>query len=208
MLLSSVGSALNGENVANCRSPWAERMGEQLASPEVTIMDDPLTPAPLCARYDDEGSPARVKHLLRSGVLESFLRDNYNAPSTGNGLRRSPSDMRESFLNPLTVKPMNLCVLPGRGEREDLISQVDEGVLVEKFAWPEADPFTGRFALEVRCGLLIKNGEVTGTVKNALLTGNMLEALSRVEAIGADLTCTGNATVPTMSFRGMELLGD
>jgi PmbA protein len=91
---------------------------------------------------------------------------------------------------------------------EDIISQTQDGVLIEKFAWPEADPFTGRFALEVRCGLMISAGEVVGTVKNALLTGNMFEALRQVETIGADIVCTGNASVPTVSFQGMELVGN
>lgn len=208
MLLSSAGSALNGENVANGRSRWAGSMGEAVTSEALTIMDDPTLPAPLCARFDDEGTPAQVKVLVKDGVLQSFLYDNYNGISTGNGLRRSASDAQGSYSHAVAVKPMNLRVLPGKGGVEDIISQTQDGVLIEKFAWPEADPFTGRFALEVRCGLMISAGEVVGTVKNALLTGNMFEALRQVETIGADIVCTGNASVPTVSFQGMELVGN
>lgn len=208
MLLSSAGSALNGENVVNGRSHWRGSLGQDVASPEVTLVDDPRIPGPLCSRFDDEGTPAKAKTLVQAGVLQSFLYDNYNGDSTGNGMRRSASDAQGSYNHAVSIKAMNLCLLPGRGGVEDLISQTDQGILVEKFAWPEADPFTGRFALEVRCGLVIRKGEVVGSVKNALLTGNMFDALKQVESIGADTVCTGNVSIPTVSFRGMELVGN
>lgn len=208
MLISSAGSALNGENVVNGRSHWRNSIGEEVASPEVTLVDDPRIPAPLCSRFDDEGTPSSVKTLVQRGMLQSFLYDNYNGDSTGNGMRKSASDVQGSYNHAVSIKPMNLCLLPGRGGMEELISQTDQGVLVEKFAWPEADPFTGRFALEVRCGLLVRKGEVVGSVKNALLTGNMYDALRNVELIGDDTVCTGNVSIPSVSFRGMELVGN
>jgi len=208
MLLSSAGSALNGENVVNGRSKWSKSIGELVASEKVTLLDDPTRPAPLCARFDDEGSPCFKKTLIEDGILKMHLYDNYNGTSTGNGLRRSPTDFQDSFFSPVSIKPMNLTVIPGRISKDEIVSETKNGIIIEKFAWPEADPFTGRFALEVRCGQLIKAGSIVGTVKNALLTGNMFESLRHVNFIGNDLVNTGNATIPTMSFEGMELVGN
>lgn len=208
ILLSSAGSALNGENVVTGRSKWAKLVGDRVASDELTLMDDPTRPAPLCARFDDEGSPCYTKSLVKNGILKTHLYDNYNGISTGNGLRRSATDFQDSFFQSVSIKPMNLTVLPGRLSNEDIIRETKNGIVVEKFAWPEADPFTGRFALEVRCGLVVKSGLVTGTIKNALLTGNMFESLQSVNFIGNNLVNTGNSTMPTMSFEGMELIGN
>jgi TldD protein len=103
---------------------------------------------------------------------------------------------------------MNIIVSPGRYSRDDIISQTDNGILVEKFAWPEADPLTGRFGLEVRCGHLIKDGRITDTVNNALLMGSMFDSLGNIEFIGNDPVIEGCVTVPTMSFSGAELTGN
>ena len=67
---------------------------------------------------------------------------------------------------------------------------------------------TGRFGLNVRCGYIIRNGEIVDTVNNALLMGNMLEAVRNVELIGNDSRQMGVVTVPTMSFSGTELVGN
>ena len=208
MLLSSAGSALNGENVLNGRSRWANSVGEAIASDNLTILDDPTRPAPLCARFDDEGSPCYTKTLVENGILKMHLYDNYNGTSTGNGLRRSAIDFQDSFCSPVSIKPMNLTVVPGRISEAEIIKETKCGIIVEKFAWPEADPFTGRFALEVRCGLMVEAGSIIGTIKNALLTGNMFDSLFRVNFISDTLVNTGNSTIPTMSFEGMELIGN
>jgi TldD protein len=99
-------------------------------------------------------------------------------------------------------------VKPGKLTREQIIEQTDNGILVEKFAWPEADELTGRFGLNVRSGYIIRKGEIAGVVNNALLMGNMLEAVKEVEAIGNDPAQMGVITVPTMSFSGTELVGN
>ncbi len=208
MILTSVGSAVNGENVKYGRSVWKDSVGQEVASKELTMIDDPTVPAPLSCVFDDEGTPTEKRTVIEDGVLRSFLRDSFCGESTGNGMRRSSVEAQGAFERTPIVKPLNLTVRPGRYSRDEIVSQTDRGILVERFANPEADELSGRFGLNVRCGYLIRNGEVVGVVNNSLLMGNMLEAVKSIEMIGSDVVQTGVISVPTMSFSGAELAGN
>jgi len=208
MMMSSAGSALNGENVLYKRSPWSDKINTEVASRSLTMVDDPTVPGPLCSAFDDEGFPSRKKTLIDKGVLRSFVRDGFTGDSTGNGMRRNSTDAQNIYNSAVTAKPMNMIVSPGKYSIDEITAQTDNGILVEKFAWPEADPLTGRFGLEVRCGYMVRKGKIAGTVNNALLTGNMIDMLGNIEFIGSDLKNLGCVTVPTMSFSGAELVGN
>ena len=138
----------------------------------------------------------------------SFIRDSFCGDSTGNGMRRSSVEAQGAYERTPTIKPLNLTVSPGSLSRDDIIAQTDNGILVEKFAWPEADELTGRFGLNVRCGYIIRKGEIVETINNALLMGNMIDAVANIEAIGNDPKQMGVISVPTMSFSGTELVGN
>ena len=172
------------------------------------MIDDPTVPAPLSCVFDDEGSPAERRPVIENGVLRSFLRDSFCGDSTGNGMRRSSVEAQGAFERTPIVKPLNLTVSPGRYTRDQLIEQTDNGILVERFANPEADELSGRFGLNVRCGYLIRKGEVVGVVNNSLLMGNMFDAVKAIEAIGSDSVQTGVINTPTLAFSGAELVGN
>lgn len=208
MMMSAVGSAVNGENVKFGRSLWKDSVGEKVASDCVDIVDDPTVSAPLSCVFDDEGVPTERKVIIEKGVLRGFIRDTYCGDSTGNGMRRSSVEAQGAYDRTPTIKPLNMTVRPGKLSREDIIAQTDNGILVEKFAWPEADEMTGRFGLSIRCGYIIRKGEIVDTIGNALLMGNMVDAMANVEAIGCDSKQMGVITVPTMSFSGTELVGN
>jgi len=208
MIMSSAGSALNGENVRYGRSPWKDDIGKEVASKDLTLTDDPMTPGPLCSSFDDEGTPSSKKAVIENGVLKSFLRDSFAGGSTGNGMRRSSVESQGIYENPTSIRPMNLVLKKGNKTQQQIIEETDHGILVEKFAWPEADGLTGRFGLEVRSGHLIENGEIVRTINNALMMGNMVTALKNIELIGSDVRNRGCVTVPTVSFRGTELIGN
>lgn len=208
MMMSSVGSQVNGENVKYGRSLWKDSIGSEVASGDLIVVDDPTSRAPLSCVFDDEGVPTERRSIIDGGVLRSFMRDTFCGDSTGNGMRRSSVEAQGAYERTPTIKPLNLMVSPGRLTRDQIVEQTDNGILVEKFAWPEADELTGRFGLNVRCGHIIRNGEIVSTINNALLMGNMVEAMRGIEAIGNDPKTMGVVTVPTMSFSGMELVGN
>jgi len=208
MLMSSAGYALNGENVRYGRSLWKDDLGKEVSSKNLTLTDDPMTPGPLCSSFDDEGTPSSKKAVVENGILKGFLNDSFAGNSTGNGMRRSSVESQGIYENPTSTKPMNLVIKKGNRTRQQIIEETDSGILIEKFAWPEADGLTGRFGLEVRSGHLIENGEIVRTINNALMMGNMISALKNVELIGSDIQNRGCVTVPTVSFAGTELIGN
>jgi len=213
MLMSSAGAALSAENVHKQRSAWMGKVGEEIASRSITLMDDPSDGrGMLSSSYDDEGVPASKKTLVDKGILRSYLYDSYNAglesiEPSGNGIRRRPEDAQGIYLDPVGVWPMNLVLAPGSMSREELIASVDDGVLIERLAYPEVNPITGAFGLEVRCGHMIKKGKIVQTVDRALLVGNMFEALRNVREVANDSTVFKSCIVPTVSFDGIELVG-
>ena len=208
MLMSSAGSALNGENVFYGRSLWQNKIGEKVTSDSLSLTDDPTVAAPLASVFDDEGTPTEKRKLVENGVLRSYIRDSFVGESTGNGMRRSSVDAQGLYERSITIKPINMVVTPGRMTQDEIIDQTENGIIVDKFAWPEADPLTGRFGLEVRCGHVIEKGKIVGTINNALMMGNMIDALNNIEFIGKDTKIVGLTTVPTMSFSGIDLVGN
>lgn len=213
MLMSSAGEALSAENVHRKRSRWIGKVGEEVTSRSITVKDDPSDGrGMLSASYDDEGVAASKKTLVEKGILKSYLYDSYNASldsiePSGNGLRRRPDDVQGIYLDPVGVSPMNMVVKPGRKSKEELIASVDDGVLIDRVAHPEVNPITGAFGLEVRCGFIIKGGEIVKTIDRALLIGNMFDALRNVHDIASDSTVFRSCIVPTVSFDGIELVG-
>ena len=213
MLMSSAGSALSAENVHRRRSTWMGKMGGEVSSESITLTDDPGDGrGMLSSSYDDEGVPASKKTLVDKGILRSFLYDSYNAglesiEPSGNGIRRRPEDAQGIYLDPIGVWPLNLVLMPGTKTREELIASVDEGVMIERFAYPEVNPITGAFGLEVRCGRIIKKGEIVQAIDRALLVGNMFEALRNVREVANDSAVFKYCVVPTVCFDGIELVG-
>jgi PmbA protein len=213
LIKDSAGFALSAESVNKKRSVWSGREGQPVASEQLTLIDDPSDPrGVLSADHDDEGVPATVKPLVEHGVLRSFLYDSYNAAlagkaPSGNGMRRRALDAQYLFQSPLGCGHLNLVVKPGTRSCEQMIASLDEGVLVEKFAYPTVDPYSGAFALEARLAHVIRGGAIVGHIKQALVVGNMYEGLKHVREVGADAVTVGSAIVPTMAFDGFEVVG-
>ena len=213
MLLTSVGHAIDGENVHRKRSAWANKIGETVASSMVTILDDPGDERGiLSSSIDDEGTPTARKTIIEKGVLRQFIYDCYTATlegakSSGNGLRRNPIDAHGIYRTPLSISPINLVLVPGKKSRDSLISSIDDGILIERVAAPEVNPINGAFAMEVRCGSVIEKGDIIQTINHALLVGNMFEALMKVNDIANDATVVKSCIVPTVSIESLELIG-
>ncbi len=213
MLSYSAAFALSAESVNKKRSPWAAKLGESVASAAIDIVDDPSDPrGALSAAYDDEGVPTTVKKVVENGVLRTFLYDSYNSsvaamPPSGNGMRRGTHDALFMFQNSLACRPVNLVLKPGRRGPEEIIASMDEGVVVEKFAFPTVNPYTGAFALETRLAHVVRRGSIEGQIKHALIVGNMYEGLKNVVEIANDSRTVGDMILPSVAFNGFEAVG-
>jgi PmbA protein len=213
MIEGSIGFAISAENVNRHRSPWSDKVGEEVASPALAISDEPFDRrGMLSTAYDDEGVPTAEKAIIVDGMLKGFVNDIYNAlkagsEPTGNGMRRTPWEPVGTYIMPVAVRPVNLTISPGRKSIEQIVASIDHGLLVDHFAAPEVHPVTGAFGLEIRCGQVIKKGEVCGSINHALLIGNMFETIRRVEAVCNDVRAVRGCILPTIAFGGMELVG-
>jgi len=205
--------ALSAENVNRKRSPWAKSINQPVASASVELRDDPSDPRGLLSSpYDDEGVPSTRKDLISGGLLKSYLYDVYNSSfskqaPTGNGLRRSSLEPVGNYLLPVSIGPMCMVLKPGTKSVEQIVAGMDEGIVVEKISAPDVHPITGAFGLEVRCGHLVRKGEVTGMVKHCLLVGNMFQALGKVSQVANDATVSTNHILPSVCFEDLELAG-
>lgn len=213
MLMASVGFSLDGENALRRRSPWSDKLGKEVGNELVNLRDQPWDPrSSLSCLYDDEGTPTRERALVERGMLKGLLYDSYHAQmgdvtATGNYVRRDPSDALNLYRRGGATVPINLCWVPGNMSLEDMISEMREGVAIEKLAAPDVNGITGGFALEVRCAKLVRDGSVVGHVDQCLLVGNFYQALRRVAAVGNDITVHRNCIIPSVMFDDLEIVG-
>jgi len=195
VLLLPLLMAVNGQNVQRGTSPLADRAGEQILDTRFTLWDDPTVPGrPASAAYDDEGVPCYRKALFRQGVLESFLLDLKTAAllgtaSTGNGAR--------GLFSLPTPSAANLVMDAGERPLEDMISDVERGLLVDSvLGLGQGNPLSGAFSNPVGLAYVIEHGEITGRVEGLSLAGNVYELLRTI----------GGTSVERQWVRGRYLL--
>jgi len=213
LLQSTVSYSISAENVHRHRSSWAEMTGKEVASPAITMLDDPFdTKGMLSCGYDDEGVRTSRKVLIERGVLKTFLYDSYNAQKvgvkpTGNAIRRSSIESQNLYRNGIDIDPVNLVVKPGAKSLEQVIAGIDDGLMIGRLASADASGITGAFGLEIRCAYVIKKGSITGTVNHALVAGNMYDALKNVREVANDTTVIHSGILPSVAFEGIEIIG-
>ncbi|MDL2264063.1 TldD/PmbA family protein [Synergistaceae bacterium OttesenSCG-928-I11] len=186
MIHEACGHGLEADIIQKDYSVFRDRLGEVVANPLVTIVDDATLPG----RYgsyacDDEGTPARRTVLVENGVLKNYLTDIVSAQL--GGLPRTGNGRRESYQHVPLPRMSNTFITPGTSTRDEMLSGVKEGLLVRKMGGGEVNPTSGDFVFFVSEGYLIRDGKVGAAVKGATLTGNGPESLRNILAVGSEL---------------------
>jgi len=198
-------SSLSSESVQKNRSFLAGKKGREVVSPIIDIIDDG-TMAWLAGTkpVDDEGVPCRKKYLIRGGVLEGYMYNSYTArkdsvESTGNAVRSGIKTLPG-------VGPTNIFINTRKNRsRKELIDSVKRGMLiVSAMGVHTANPISGDFSVGIS-GLWIENGEICFPVKEAVMSGNVLELFKRVKDSGDDLRFYGNAGSPSLLVEEMDI---
>lgn len=208
--MGMLAAALSAEAVLKGRSFLAGKQGEEVASSLVTVVDDGLLPGgPSTAPFDDEGVPMRRKELISGGILNGFLHNMYTASRSGT--ESTGNATRSSFRERPRVGATNLFLLPGRGTREDLVREVEDGVLILQVvgAHAGANPVSGEISLGA-LGLRIKNGELERPLREITLAGKALDFLRQTVAVGEDLRFLpfeGSLGAPTVVVEGVMVSG-
>jgi TldD protein len=186
MLHEAVGHPLEGDFNRKGTSAFSGRMGETVASPLCTVVDDgTLARRRGSLNIDDEGTPTRCTTLIENGVLKGYMQDRLNArlmgvTSTGNG-------RRESFAHTTLPRMTNTYMLAGPHDPEEIIRSVKKGLYAVNFGGGQVDTTSGKFVFSTSEAYLIEDGRVTRPVKGASLIGSGPEVLQRVSMLGNDL---------------------
>ena len=201
--LELVSEALCGDRVLKGKSPFTGKIGQEVFSPQVNIVDHGLLEDGLESRpFDDEGVPQQEKSLIREGKLEGFLFDHYWGQKSGQG--STGNARRMSFKAPPSVSPTNLFLTPGE-EAPASLRQGRVFQVLEVLGMHTANPISGDFSVGVS-GLLWEGGEAQPLAGMAL-SGNVFELFGRVEALGQDLVFYGSTGAPSILVGEMDLAG-
>lgn len=185
-LLGIVSGMLAGDVVLKGRSPFAERVGEQIASPLLTLVDDPTRPESLGSEeIDGEGLACRRNDLVVDGVLSGFLRDSYTGRRTGSASTASAVRGTRSLPG---VGAQLLVVSPGTRTLEQLIDDVDHGLFVNSFTGLHSgvNTVSGDFSVGAD-GLMIRGGAIAEPVRELTLASTIQRLLLDIAEVGADL---------------------
>ncbi len=206
-LISPVAACVDGMAVVKGESPWRDKVGEKLFADEFTLHDDPTLPWGVhTTPFDDEGVPTRKRAIIDRGVLKDFLLDLRSGKalgraSTGNGYRAVPQAMP-------APRASNLVLEPGKTPAADLVAEIKEGLLVERLmgAWA-GNPYAGQVSGNVHIGFKIENGEVTGRVKDCMVSVSVFEAFKTgLVALGRELEVTPDgALLPHILLDGVSV---
>jgi TldD protein len=186
LLHEAVGHGLEGDFNRKGSSAFSGRLGQRVASPGVTVIDDGTLPGRRGSlSVDDEGNPTQRTVLIEDGVLRGYMQDTLNArllgmPLTGNA-------RRESFAHVTMPRMTNTYMLAGAHDPAEIIASVPRGLYATNFGGGQVDITSGKFVFSAAEAYLIENGKVTQPVKGATLIGNGPDVLTRVTMIGNDL---------------------
>jgi len=186
LLHEAVGHGLEGDFNRKGTSAFSGRMGQTVAAPGVTVVDD----GTLAARrgslnVDDEGTPTQCTTLIEDGVLRGYLQDKLNARLMG--MQPTGNGRRESFAHLTMPRMTNTYMLPGPHAPEEIIASVGKGLYCRNFGGGQVDITSGKFVFSASEAYLIENGRLGAPVKGATLIGNGPEVMTRIGMLGNDL---------------------
>jgi len=186
LLHEAIGHGLEGDFNRKGTSAFSGRLGQRVASPLCTVVDDGTLPGRRGSlSIDDEGTPSSCTVLIENGILKGYMQDKLNAglmgmATTGNG-------RRESYAHLPMPRMTNTYMRAGEHDPQEIIQSVEKGLYAVSFGGGQVDITNGKFVFSASEAYLIENGKVTQPVKGATLVGNGPDVLTKVSMVGNDL---------------------
>ncbi len=220
LLHEAVGHGLEADFNRKGTSNYSGRVGQPVASPLVTVIDDgTITDSRGSINVDDEGNATRRNTLIEGGVLRAYLQDEISARHFG--IPSSGSGRRETFKHYIMPRMTNTLMLPGESTHDEIVRSVDRGIYCVAYAGGQVNISNGDFTFSVTEAYLIENGRITAPLRNVTLIGNGPDVLSKVSMVGNDYqlsdgrwTCGKNGQsvpvgvgMPTVLVSGMTVGG-
>ncbi|MEM9975366.1 MAG: metalloprotease TldD [Pseudomonadota bacterium] len=186
LLHEAVGHGLEGDFNRKKSSAFSGLLGERVAAPGVTVLDDGTIPDRRGSiTFDDEGTPSGKNTLIEDGILVGYMQDRQNArlmgvAPTGNG-------RRESFAHPPMPRMTNTYMLSGTDDPDSIVADLKDGIYAVGFGGGQVDITSGKFVFSCTEAYRVKNGRIGAPVKGATLIGDGPTALRDIRAIGNDM---------------------
>ena len=203
LLWGNVSSALNAKRVLEKSSPWSDLKQQLVICDKISLSHQPDL-QPYDCPFDDEGMATQKLELITNGVLDRFYSDRtiareLNLEPTGNGFRPS----LDSYPSPSLV---NLIVASGQKSFAELVTQLDNGIIVDQMLGGGAD-ISGDFSVNVDLGYRVENGKITGRIKDTAISGNVYQILKQIVALGSDSIWNGSCFTPSLIVEGISVVG-
>lgn len=186
LLHEAIGHGLEGDFNRKKTSAFSGLMGERIAAPGVTVVDDgTITDRRGSLTIDDEGTPTQHTVLIEDGILTGYMHDRQNArlmnmAPTGNG-------RRQSYAHAPMPRMTNTYMMAGDKDPQEILASVEKGIYAVNFGGGAVDITNGKFVFSCTEAYMIENGKLGAPVKGATLIGNGPEALKYVSMIGNDM---------------------
>jgi len=215
---SVLAQPLMGNLIHEKRSIFVDKVGHDLGCEKITVIDDGTLPGGHnTGSFDAEGVPMQRKTLIDKGVLKGYVYDTYtsnlaNTESTGNAVRSGGyMTGNRPYRNTPTVGATNFIIATGDSNRETMIEETDDGVLLT-FAVGGGSPISGDFSTDARNAFKIEGGEIAYPIKQAMFTGNVLDILKNLESISKKSRFSGGLSpgmvlAPTIKFSQGTIIG-
>ena len=177
------GHSLEATSVALGLSVFCGKMGQQIASPVVTAVDDGTMPGEWGSlNIDDEGNPTQRTVLIENGILKNYLIDRLNARRMEMSV--TGSGRRQDYTFAPTSRMRNTFIAPGSDDEEEMIRTAGDGLYCKKMGGGSVNPVTGEFNFAVGEGYLIRDGKITEPVRGATLIGKGADTLMHIDRVG------------------------
>ncbi len=204
MLLSHIGEAVDGDSVYRDSSFLAGKIGERVASENVTIIDDGTMPGLWgSSPFDAEGVPTRRTMIIEKGILKSYLLNTYTAKKLG---LKTTGNAGRGLSGAAYVQNGNFYLEPGSLTPEEVIRQAGTGLYVTELLGNGVNIVNGDYSCGAQ-GLWIENGELAYPVSEVTIASTLMEMLNSIEAIGSDLEFQSTMAAPTLLIREMMISG-
>ncbi|MGC8998022.1 MAG: TldD/PmbA family protein [Candidatus Bathyarchaeia archaeon] len=207
LLYYTLMDAVKADCVQRNRSALKGRIGEKVASETVTIFDDGLLEGGLRTwKFDGEGVPQQKTLIIGRGVLRNFIYDNYTAKKEG--MESTGNAFRAGYLSTPNVETTNFHFAVGEKSPEELIGEVDEGLLVYSLQGAHSsNPASGEFSVVATPAWKIEKGRIVHSVKGAMLAGNVFEVLKNISDLANNERKVGSLVAPWVLVENVKVIG-
>jgi PmbA protein len=207
LLYYTLINAVKADSVERNQSPFKDKLGTKVGSETVTIYDDGLLSGGLrTGTFDGEGVPHQKTLLMDKGVLRSFLYDNYTAKKQGRDSTGNAS--RAGYLSTPSIEATNFHILPGRKTPDELLSEVDDGLMVNFLQGAHSsNPVSGEFSVVATPAWRIRKGAIEHPTRGVMLAGNIFELLKNVSVVGSNERKMGQLVAPWLLVDNVRVIG-